>query len=110
MNKWSEYQDYMQTDTIKIEDQYKDLILYRGFCTLTWSCRYVLVLRDNILVMSEGYPYGEFETAKSVYEVLFPSSSDQCLTHTDSNKKCLYKISFDSAEGVTEGIAKTCKC
>lgn len=109
MNKWSEYQDYMQNDTIKIEDKYKDLILYRGFCTLTWSSRYFLVLRDNILVMSEEYPYGEFVTAKSVYEVLLPSSSDQCLTDSDSNQKFLYKISFDSAEGVTEGLVKLTK-
>ena len=109
MNKLSEYHDYIQNDTIKIEDQYKDLILYRGFCTLTWNSRYFLVLRDNILVMSEEYPYGEFETAKSVYEVLLPSNFDQCRTDTDNNKKCLFKISFDSAKGVTEGLVKLTK-
>lgn len=109
MDKWSEYQEYMQIDTIKIENQYNDLILYRGFCTLTWCNQYFLVLKDNILLMGEEFPYGEYETAKEVYEVLLPSNSDQCRTDTDNNKKYLYKISFDSAEGVTEGLVKLTK-
>ena len=103
MDKWSEYQEYMQTDTIKIENQYNDLILYRGFCTLTWCNQYFLVLKDNILLMGEEFPYGEYETAKEVYDILAPDLAAQP-SKTNNGKKFKYKISFDSAEGITEGM------
>ena len=103
MDKWSEYQEYMQTDTIKIENQCNDLILYRGFCTLTWCNQYFLVLKDNILLMGEEFPYGEYETAKEVYDILAPDLAAQP-SKTNNGKKFKYKISFDSAEGITEGM------
>lgn len=101
MDKWSEYQEYMQTDTIKIEEQYNDLILYRGYCTLTRCNQYFLVLKDNILQMSKELPYDTYETAKEVYEILSSGLTTQP-SKTNNEKKFKYKISFASAGGSSD--------
>lgn len=108
MNKWSEYQQYIQIDTLRIEKEYKELILYRCLCTQMWKNQYFLVLQDNILLTSDEIPYNEYEIAKSVYNILsFKSSNEQSTNINSSNtdkKKYNYEISYDCAEGFTMGL------
>lgn len=67
MDKWSEYQEYIQEDTIRKQEDYNNiLIVYRCFCTLTWKTQYFLVLCDNILLISDEPCYNEFSFAKDI--------------------------------------------
>lgn len=67
MEKWSEYQEYIQPETIREEENFNSfLILYYCFCTLTWENQYFLVCNDNILLISEEPLYNDFELAKDV--------------------------------------------
>lgn len=71
MEKWSEYQEYIQPETIREEENFNSfLILYYCFCTLTWKNQYFLVCNDNILLISEEPLYNDFELAKDVCGIL----------------------------------------
>ena len=70
MNKWSEYQEYIQIDTIREEENYDNsLFVFCCFCTLTWKTQYFLVFLDNILLISEEPLYNEFSLVKDVCEI-----------------------------------------
>lgn len=70
MKRWSEYQEYIQEDTVDAEENYNDvLFMYRCFCTLSWKTQFFLVLCDNILLISENPLYNDFELVKDVCKI-----------------------------------------
>jgi hypothetical protein len=70
MDKWSEYQDYIQDRKVDIEEQHGDLILYQYFDTLQWGYRYAIVLEDKIIQISEDYPFDVMYGAEKTYKIL----------------------------------------
>lgn len=70
MDRWSEYQEYIQKDTIKEEENHNGILfVYYCFCTLSWKTQYFLVLLDNILLISEEPLYNEFAIVKDVCNI-----------------------------------------
>lgn len=69
MDKWSEYQEYIQKDTIREEENYNNtLFVFCCFCTLSWKTQFFLVLLNNILLISDEPLYNEFSLVKDVCE------------------------------------------
>jgi hypothetical protein len=70
MDKWSEYQEYIQQDTVREEENYNNILfVFRCFCTLTWKTQYFLVLCDNILLISDDPCYNYFSLIKDACEI-----------------------------------------
>ena len=70
MDKWSEYQDYIQNGKFNIEQQNGELMLYHYFDTLQWGYRYAIVLNDNIILIGKEYPNDEWFGATEVYNIM----------------------------------------
>lgn len=70
MEKWSKYQEYIQEDTVREEENYNNtLIMFCCFCTLSWKTQYFLVFEDNILLISDDPSYNEFSLVKDACEI-----------------------------------------
>lgn len=70
ITKWSEYQEYVQFGEVTIEEENGELMLYSYYDTRHDMNMFAVVLRDTIMLIDEGFPYGYWRGAKAVYNNL----------------------------------------
>lgn len=63
---WEEYQQFIQENSLKLEDEEGELKLYNYFDTLEWKYNQAIVLFNKILLQGE-YLENDFYLAKEVY-------------------------------------------
>lgn len=64
---WEEYQQFIQENSLKLEEEKGELKLYHYFDTLQWKYCYSIILKNTFISCSFEYPYSDFELAKDVY-------------------------------------------
>ena len=70
IDKWSEYQEYVQFSEVTIEEENGELMLYSYYDTRHDRDMFAVVLRDTIMLIEEGFPYDYWNGAKAVYNNL----------------------------------------
>ncbi len=70
--KWSYIKnEFIDKDTLKVEEQEGDLIMYHYFSTLRWKWCYAIVYHDIMIRECEDdIPYCEWEMATDLMEVI----------------------------------------
>ena len=67
---WDEYQQFIDSKTLKLEESLGELHLYHYFDTLQWSWMYSVVLNNKILFDTENYPHDYWDGATTVYNIM----------------------------------------
>lgn len=66
---WKEYQQFVEKEPV-LREMVGELHIYYYFDTLQWGYRYAIVLNDNILIISEEYPWDFWYGAETVYRLM----------------------------------------
>ena len=68
--KWEEYQQFVDSKTLKLEESFGNLCMYYYYDILQLSWMYAVVLNNEILFDTEDYPYDYWNGATAVYSIM----------------------------------------